>query len=194
MSVRLTAPARREQLLDVALEVFARLGYHGASMNEIADAAGVTKPVLYQHFDSKRELYLALLDAVGGKLIDSISKATSNAASGKAQTEQGFRAYFHWVHEDRDAFSLLFNSGAPPEPEFAEAVRRVVDHTAEAIAPLIAVDVDEHHRRTVAHGLAGLAEGVSRQLVTDGMRFDPDVIAQQVSDLAWAGLRAIHRV
>ena len=62
---RLTATARREQILDVALEVFGRAGFHGASMNDVADAAGVTKPVLYQHFDSKRELYRALLEEVG---------------------------------------------------------------------------------------------------------------------------------
>ena len=65
MSSRLTATARREQLLEVALDVFARAGYHATSMNEVAEAAGVTKPVLYQHFESKRELYQALLDEVG---------------------------------------------------------------------------------------------------------------------------------
>ena len=60
-SPRLSADARREQILDVAINVFGRAGYYGASMNDIADAAGVTKPVLYQHFDSKGELYSALL-------------------------------------------------------------------------------------------------------------------------------------
>lgn len=194
MPVRLTATARREQLLDVALPIFARQGYHGTSMNEVADAAGVTKPVLYQHFESKRDLFLALLEAVGGKLIEAITKATTDAGSGKSQTELGFRAYFRWVHDDHDAFMLLFGSGARRDEEFAEAVRKVEDHTADAIAPLIAADVDSAHRRTVAFGLVGLAEGVSRQLVTDSLRFDPDVIAQQVADLAWAGLRAIHPI
>jgi AcrR family transcriptional regulator len=76
-SPRLTATARREQIIDVALEVFGRAGYHGASMNDIAEAAGVTKPVLYQHFDSKRDLYLALIDEVGARLIAAITKATA---------------------------------------------------------------------------------------------------------------------
>ena len=89
MPPRLSAPARREQLLEVALEVFARQGFHGTSMNDVADAAGVTKPVLYQHFDSKRELYLALLEDVGNQLITRIAKATSEAPDGKAQTEAG---------------------------------------------------------------------------------------------------------
>ena len=54
--------ARRAQLLDAALEVFVARGYHAAAMDEIADRAGVSKPVLYQHFPGKLELYLALLD------------------------------------------------------------------------------------------------------------------------------------
>ena len=87
MSTRLPAPARREQLLAVGLEVFAHQGFHGTSMNEVAEAAGVTKPVLYQHFASKRELYLALLDDVGRQLLDAIARATADAPDGKAQTE-----------------------------------------------------------------------------------------------------------
>ena len=80
-AARLPAARRRRQLLDVALELFAAHGYHATSMNDIAEAAGVTKPVLYQHFRSKRELYLELLEDVGGRLRDSIGKATSEATS-----------------------------------------------------------------------------------------------------------------
>src|SRR5687768_4632909 len=65
---RLPAARRRQQLLDVALGVFAERGFHPTSMNDLAEAAGVTKPVLYQHFGSKRELYLELLDDVGTRL------------------------------------------------------------------------------------------------------------------------------
>jgi AcrR family transcriptional regulator len=192
MPPRLSASARREQLLDVALEVFAHQGYHGTSMNDVADAAGVTKPVLYQHFESKRELYLALLEAVGSRLITAISKAAGEAPDGKAQTERGFEAFFRWVHDDRDAFRLVFGSGRRDE-EFAEAVAKVEDASAEAIAPLIAADIDLEHQRTLAYGLVGLAEGVSRRLVADDADFDPQVVARQVSDLAWAGLRALGR-
>lgn len=176
----------------MALEVFARQGFHGTSMNDIADAAGVTKPVLYQHFDSKRDLYLALLDDVGNQLIGAIAKATGEAPDGKAQTEAGILAYFRWVHDDRDQFRLLFGSGARREDDFAEAIRRVEDASAEAIAPLIAVDIDPDHQRTIAHGLVGLVEGVSRRLIADDVVFDPETVARQVADLAWAGLRAIR--
>lgn len=190
---RLTAPARREQLLDVALDVFARTGYHGTSMNDVADAAGVTKPVLYQHFESKRELYQALLDEVGSRLLGAIAAATAGTADGREQTERGFRAYFRWVADDHAAFSLLYGGGSRRDEEFSRAVRRVTAGAATAIAPLIAADITDEHRLTLAHAIVGLAEGASRRLVERGDHFDPDELARQVGDLAWAGLRGVHR-
>ena len=192
MSIRLPAPARREQILDVAVEVFARNGFHGTSMNDVADAAGVTKPVLYQHFDSKQDLYMALLDEVGNRLLTAITKATAGVAGGRQQTEQGFRAYFQWVADDHSAFLLLFGSRASRDEESTLAIRRITAGAADAIAPLIAANISPDHRRTLAHGLVGLAEGVSRRLVEQGQTFDPLVLGQQVAVLAWAGLRAVH--
>lgn len=191
---RLTADARREQILDVAIEVFGTSGYYGASMNDIAEAAGVTKPVLYQHFDSKGDLYGALLDEVGNRMLASIAKATANAPDGREQTELGFQAYFRWVSHRHDEFMLLFGGSARHEAEFSAQIRRITDEAAASIAPLIAVDIDPEQRRTLAHALVGLAEGASRRLVGLGEDFDPDEIAAVVSALAWAGLRAVHRV
>lgn len=189
---RLSAPARREQILDVAIDIFGRAGYHGASMNDIADAAGVTKPVLYQHFDSKSDLYSALLEEVGNRMLDAIATATANSTVGKQQTELGFQAYFRWVAHRHDEFMLLFGGSARHDGEFSAQVRRITNDAAEAIAPLISVDLEPEHRSTLAHALVGLAEGASRRLVGLGERFDPDVIAREVSDLAWAGLRAVN--
>jgi AcrR family transcriptional regulator len=193
MVVRLPASERREQLLHVALETFARQGYHGTSMNDVALAAGVTKPVLYQHFGSKRELYRSLLEAVGERLISSITAATADAPDGRIQTERGFGAYFGWVCRDPDAFRLLFGSGARRDDEFNDAVRRFTAEAAAVIAPLIAVDIDPEHQSTIAFGLVGLAEGVSRRLLDNGLAFDSDTVARQVSELAWAGLRGLGR-
>jgi AcrR family transcriptional regulator len=193
MTSRLSATARREQLLDVALEVFARSGYHDTSMNDVAEAAGVTKPVLYQHFESKRELFQALLDAVGTRMVSAITAGTAGAKDGRTLTELGFRSYFRWVAEDHDAFMLLYGGASRRDQEFSRAVRRVTNGMVQAVAPLINVDIDDEHRLTLAHALVGLAEGASRRLVERGEDFDPDVIARQVSDLAWAGLRAVHR-
>ncbi|MEY2975234.1 MAG: hypothetical protein RIR49_1654 [Actinomycetota bacterium] len=188
---RLPASARREQILDIALEVFGARGYHGASMNEIAEAAGVTKPVLYQHFDSKNELFAALIDDVGTRMRDTIAKATADAPDGKTQTRLGFRAYFRWVATDHAGFRLLYGGAARHDAEFTAQIRRITSDAASAIAPLIAVDVDAETRRLVAHALVGLAEGASRRLVENGTDFDPDEVADTVSALAWAGLRAL---
>lgn len=191
MHIRLPAGERREQIIDVAIPVFARRGFHGASMNDVADAAGVTKPVLYQHFASKQDLYLALIDDVGKRMITAISKGTAGATDGKSQTELGFQAYFRWVADDRDAFLLLFSTQANRDESATLAIRRITSDAASAIAPLIAVDIDHEKQRTLAHGLVGLAEGVSRRLVERGEDFDPDDLARLVANLAWAGLRSI---
>ena len=190
-TTRLPAEERRDQLLDVALEVFATAGFHGASMNDVAEAAGVTKPVLYQHFDSKNDLFAALLDEVGRRMRTAIDKATADAVDGKDATIRGFRAYFRWVAADLDGFRLLFGGAARHDAAFAEQVRAITSDAATAIAPLIAADVDDDTRRLIAHGLVGLAEGSSRRILAHGQPFDPDAVAETVAGLAWAGLRSL---
>ena len=192
MSLRLPAAERREQLLAVALDVFGRKGFHETSMNDVAEAAGITKPVLYQHFESKRELYLALIEEAGNRMIGSFTHL-GEMSNLRARTELGYLAFFQWVHDDNDSFQLLFGSGSRRDPEFSEATGRFTSMVADVIEPLINADIDADHRRTLAYALVGLAEGVSRRLIRLGNDFDPKVIARQVSDLAWAGLRAAHR-
>src|SRR5688572_23714953 len=193
MAIRLPAARRREQLLATALEVFAREGFHAASMDEIAEAAGVTKPVLYQHFASKRKLYQELLDDISSGLMRAIVDATAAAASPREQVERGFAAYFRFVADHRSAFTLLFGSGGRRDAEFADYTRRVEATVAEAVARLIDADLDDDHRRTLAYGIVGLAEGTSRHVVAEGLDVDPDVAARRLAELAWAGLRAVKR-
>jgi len=190
---RLPAVQRRRQLLDVSLEVFAAQGFHGASMAEVAAAAGVTKPVLYQHFRSKRELYLELLDDVGQRLLEEVQKATAAAGGPRQQVASGFAAYFRFVSQNESAFRLLFGGeGREADREFADAVRRVEDAMADAIAVLIDADIDDDHRRLLAYGVVGLAEATSRHWVLSGRREPVDVLSRRVADLTWAGLRGIR--
>ncbi|MBV8981993.1 MAG: TetR/AcrR family transcriptional regulator [Acidimicrobiia bacterium] len=190
---RLPAVQRRRQLLDVSLEVFARQGFHGTSMAEVAEAAGVTKPVLYQHFASKRELYLELLDDVGQRLLEEVQKATAAAGGPREQVAAGFAAYFRFVADNESAFRLLFGGdGREADPEFAEAVRRVEDAIAVAVAALIEADIDDDHRRLLAYGVVGMAEATSRRWVLTGRREGVDLLSRRVADLTWAGLRGIR--
>jgi len=193
MSLRMPAAERREQLLAVALDVFAGEGYHQTSMNQIAEAAGITKPVLYQHFVSKRELYLALIEEAGERLLQIITAPSITETNGRRRVELGFLAYFQWVYDDHDSFQLLFGGGSRRDAEFSEAAGKFQSRVADAIEPLITADIDTEHRRTLAHAIVGLAEGVSRRLIRLGNDFDPELIARQVSELAWAGLRAAQR-
>lgn len=192
MSLRMSAAERRSQILLAALREFALKGYHGTSMNDVAASAGVTKPVLYQHFDSKRALYLSLIDEVGGEMLETIGKATADAESGRAQTQAGIVAYFAWVASHREEFILLFGSGARRDEEFAAAVRSVEDAVAEAIAPLIDAGLDVTHQRRLAYALVGMSEGLSRHLVLSGEAFDPREVGAQLANLAWAGLRGVQ--
>src|SRR4051812_38004169 len=160
MAVRLPAARRRRQLLDVSLEMFAANGFHRTSMDHIAEAAGVTKPVLYQHFGSKRQLYRELLEDVANQLTDAIAKAVAAADGPRRQVTDGFRAYFQFVANHHAAFTLLFGSGARRDEEFAELVTAVEEGFADLIAPLIEAGISDEHRRLLATGLVGLAEGV----------------------------------
>jgi AcrR family transcriptional regulator len=191
---RLPAPERRRQLLDSALEVFAARGFHGASMNDVADAAGVTKPVLYQHFDSKRKLFVELLEDVGSQLGMLVAEATASVPGARDKVERGFAAYFRWIDTNRAAFSLLFGGSVRLDPEFADALHTVESFLADAIARLIEADLDVEHRRTLAFGIVGLAESTGRHWIADNLDLDPDLLGRQVADLAYAGLRGVHRI
>ena len=192
-SARLPAARRREQLLDVALAVFGEQGFHPASMNDVAEAAGVTKPVLYQHFRSKRDLYREVLTAVGARVLDAITKATAAAESPRHQVELGFIAYFRWVEANEAAFRVLFGGGTRRDEEFAAQVALVEGAIAEAIATLIDVEgLTTAQRRQLAHGLVGLAEGTSRVWMAEGAEQPADELARLLADLAWRGLRGIR--
>jgi len=192
MVARLPAAARRRQLLDVALAEFAERGYSGVSMDRVAVAAGVTKPVLYQHFRSKRALYLELVDDVSDRLEGAVTKATADAASPREQVEAGFRVYFRFVSEHRDAYRLLFTADSRRDRDLTEAGLRVEETFARAIAALIDVEgLSEDDRLLLARGIVGMAEVTSRRSLGSGTS-DADALAHRVANLAWAGLRGIR--
>lgn len=197
---RLPADVRRQQLLEVALRLFAAGGFEATTMDEIAEAAGVTKPLLYQHFASKRALYVELCDGVAQSLLEAIGKAVAAAAGPRQQVEGGFAAYFQLVVSQAEAFSLLFGSDVPDDPELSRAVRHVEDMLAEAIDVLIDAGLERDHRRLLAYAVVGMAEGASRYFLDVHQRSgrpldeaDADGAARRLADLAWAGLRSVHR-
>jgi AcrR family transcriptional regulator len=197
---RLPAARRRSQLLEVALDRFAANGFHRTSMDDIADAAGVTKPVLYQHFGSKRALYLELLDTVGAELLDEVTGGAAAEHDPYQRVLAGFRAYFRFVARRTSGFQLLFGSGARQTEEFADAVRALESSVAATIGAFIDADIDEQHRDLLGYAIVGLGEVTARRWVS-GHQPDPassapdpaeaEVLARRLSDLVWAGLRGL---
>lgn len=165
-------------------------------MDRIAEAAGVTKPVLYQHFASKRALFSEVLVDVGERLANAILDATSDATSPRAQVADGFRAYFDFVARNQDAFFVLFGTGTALDEEFAAIVRRFESDMADTIADLIDIEgLGPGHRRLLAHGIIGIAEVTARNWLRTGeipLDPQPGVLADQVASLAWSGLRGIE--
>jgi AcrR family transcriptional regulator len=196
---RLPAAHRRRQLLEVALERFAVEGFHGTSMEEIADAAGVTKPVLYQHFGSKRTLYLELLETVGEELVDKVREAVAAEHGPYQRVLAGFRAYFRFVCGRTSAFQLLFGSGARLSDEFADAVRAVEGSVAATVSAFIEANIDAGYQELLGYAIVGLGEvaarfWVSRHEEAGYPDLDPaeaDVLAARLADLVWAGLRGL---
>src|SRR5215475_8832948 len=103
-SGRLPRSARRRQLLTAAQEVFVANGYHAAAMDDIADRAGVSKPVLYQHFPGKLDLYLALIDQHTEALVNSVTSALAGTSDNKVRVSQATQAYFDFVDGEGEAF------------------------------------------------------------------------------------------
>jgi AcrR family transcriptional regulator len=190
---RLPAAQRRQQLLDVAVTTFSKQGYSNTSMNEIADAAGVTKPVLYQHFNSKRALFLELLSELGDRLRAELAEVTSGADSPRLQVEAGMRAYFRWVAEHQGGFEILFSGDSRFDTEFVRVVVQAEKDIADTVAALIVVEgLDTQRRRLLAMGIVGMAERVARYWMDRKLDLDPDEMAAHVADLAWNGLRGLR--
>lgn len=193
MSTRLPAARRRHQLLEVARRVFAERGFHDASMNDIAIAAGVTKPVLYQHFASKRELFSELLREVGSDLQDTITKAVAAAETPRQMVELGFAAYFDFVDGHRNAFQLFYGGTMARDEEFAEVVNQTETALAALVAGLIEIEgLSPSQRRVLGHGIVGMIEGASIHWLKSASDADPATLAQQLADLAWRGLRGVE--
>lgn len=191
--MRMPADQRRQQLFDVARERFSRQGFHATSMDEIAEAAGVTKPVLYQHFPSKRALYVELLDDTGRSLLARLADATGRAATGRERVERGFHAYFDFVLNNRAAFRLLVGTSMRSDAEFAGIVEEIIQSVSETISTLIEIPGSSAQKRVLANALVGMAEAVGRRALQDpDTEPDAEQLATWICELAWFGLRGVR--
>jgi AcrR family transcriptional regulator len=161
------APERRAQLLDVARRVFGTSGFHAVSMETVAKEAGVTKPILYDHFPSKKELYLALIDADLSVLQERVRVALDSPSGNRERIRASFQAYFDFVDEHAEGFRLLMQEAVGAEDVFRERVAGVRDQILSEVADLIVREsqgrLDREHADTVALALVGMVETVAQR-------------------------------
>src|SRR4051794_9345898 len=119
---RLSAEDRRAAILDAALEVFAKRGYNGASIDEIAQAAGISKALIYEHFPSKKDLHVSLLDMHVQELFDRLAANAATEEPGEVRLRNGLDAFFGWVEDPRRVSHGLPRRGRP------RGVRRRAPH------------------------------------------------------------------
>jgi AcrR family transcriptional regulator len=189
IGMRLRAAERRAQLLGVARRLFARDGYRGASMESIAEAAGVTKPVLYQHFSSKRALYSALLANDLGRLTGELEAAFSQAESNEERLRRGFGAYLDFVDRHEDAFRLLFTEALGLDADFQRQVAEFRRWVAGRVATIIAAEagLDALRARALAAAIVGMAEGAAGWWLDERRPLDAGELADELAGLAWKG-------
>ena len=188
--VRMPRNARRKQLLAAAQEVFVANGYHAAAMDDIAERAGVSKPVLYQHFPGKLELYLALLDSHLSKLTDLLLGALNSTTDNDERVQAVMRAYFRFIAHDDQAHRLVFESELINDPDVSARLETFNKTFADAVAHVIAEDtkLPELEAQLLGRGLAGMAHVSARYwLETDG-NLDLDVASDLIYRLAWRGI------
>jgi AcrR family transcriptional regulator len=183
---------RRAQLLDAAKQVFTSKGYHAAAMDDIADLAGVSKPVLYQHFPSKLDLYLALLDASCERLIEVVEEALASTEHNGDRVVATMGAFYDFVNSASGEFRFVFESDLTGDGQVQQRLWEVNNQIADSIAEVIAADTDlpADRAKLLAISLVGVAQVSARYWVSGGTK---KVIALDeakflVSSLAWRGI------
>jgi AcrR family transcriptional regulator len=192
---RLPRLARRRQLLGAAQEVFVAQGYHAAAMDEIAERAGVSKPVLYQHFPGKLELYLALLDEHAEGLVQRVREALATTSDNKVRVQRTMEAFYDFVAGEGEAFRLVFESDLRNVAPVRARVERTNQQCAEMIAQVIQEDTgvssDEAH--LLGMGLVGMAEVSARYWLSQRGTIPKEQAEHLVARLSWRGIGGFPR-
>jgi AcrR family transcriptional regulator len=195
----MSAADRRATILDASRDAFAETGYHETSLDSVAERAGVSKALLYEHFSSKRELYVAMLEVHVAELIERIAGAIADAEPGEARMRAGLEAFFGFVEERRGTWRIMFSNAT--DPDVAVRLDRLRDQVAGAIAQLMG---EEAERRGLDFPkLPQLIEMIAQQMVGamqsladwwDLHRKVPkEEVIQAAMDFAWVGQERISQ-
>jgi AcrR family transcriptional regulator len=193
---RLPRTARRSQLLGAAREVFVAQGYHAAAMDEIAERAGVSKPVLYQHFPGKHELYVALIDQHAAEVVECVRQGLSSTTNNKLRGVGAINAFFDFIDREGESFRLIFESDLTNDPDVRVRVEAVHQQCAEMIAELIREEtgLPEDECELLGMGLTGMAHVAARFWLQKGRLMPREEAVRLVSLLAWRGVAGFPRI
>lgn len=187
--LRLPKAQRRIQLMDTARSVFVEQGYHSASMDEIAEQAGVSKPLLYQHFPGKLELYLAILDSGIEHLLDASDASLKNITDNKLRVHATIRSYIEFVDDPAGAYRLVFESDLTNEPDVRGRMAYLDREVIRRIAAVIKADtgLSESQAALLGAGLHGLAQVASTAWLGNP-QISRDEAVELLASLAWKGI------
>ena len=191
-SGRMPRSKRRAQLLEAAQEVFSTAGYHQASMDDIGERAGVSKPVLYQHFPGKLELYLALLDHHIGDLVGRIEQAMAVSSDNKEKVRAAVTSYFDFVGSGSSGYRLVFESDLRNDPQVGDRVRGAQDACVDSIARAISGDTDlgDTRARLLAVGLVGVCVASASAWLANRDQISRNEAINLMYALLWRGISA----
>jgi AcrR family transcriptional regulator len=189
-SGRLPRGERRDQLLATASEVFVDRGYHATGMDEIADRAGVSKPVLYQHFSSKLDLYLAVLGQHGDILVAGVRQALRTTTDNRQRLRAAVQAFFDFIELDSQGYRLIFENDYVSEQQVADQVSVAIEACTDAVFDLISQDsgLDPHRARMIAVGLVGISVDCARYWLGADRPISKDDAVEGTVQFAWGGL------
>jgi AcrR family transcriptional regulator len=159
-------------------------------MDEIADRAGVSKPVLYQHFPSKLELYLAVLDLHIDSLVFQIQRAIASNTENAGRVRATVDAYFDFIESEGEAFRLLFESDMNVEPSVHERLIRMTYDCAAAISAVISIETGLPQEASMLLGvsLIGSIQVGARHWLDRDSKLSRDQAARLVESLMWRGI------
>ena len=193
--VRMTRGERREQLIDVARALFAERGLEGTSVEEIAAHAGVSKPVVYEHFGGKEGLYAVVVDREVRTLHDAIRTAiTTPRANPRALIELGTLALLDYIDDNPNGFRILSrdSSGTSPEGSFAT----ILSDIASRVEDLLADELEKRHLDAAtaplySQMLVGLVALAGQWWINsrEEQTLPKPVVAAHLVNLAWHGMR-----
>ena len=187
---RLPRDERRLQLLAAASEVFVTRGYHASGMDEISEVAGVSKPVLYQHFPSKLDLYVAVLQNYVDSLIAGVRQALRSTTDNKQRVRAAVAAFFDFVDNESQGFRLIFESDLKGEAQVHRLVDSATEACVDAVYDLVAHDsgLDPYRARILAVGLVGASQGTARYWLEANRPIPKEEAVDTTVVLAWGGL------